>query len=128
MDTFLHTTAIFVDITDHPKRNTTVAVGKNVALTCKASGADNLKYQWMRMGKKTIPSRAIGVNSNTLIILNIMVDDSGEYKCVVSSGDTSVTSRPGTVSVFSVLSKLLAVSIMYFQAQHTITRIIIGSS
>ena len=75
-----------------------------VTLTCAASGADNLKYQWMRMGKKNIPSRARGVHSNTLIIPNIMVDDSGSYKCVVSSGNVNVTSKVGNVSV---LSKLL---------------------
>ena len=103
-DILFHTYVIFIDITVHPKMNTTVAVGTTVALTCNASGADNLKYQWMRMGKNTIPLRAIGVNSSTLIIPNIMVEDNGKYQCVVSSGDTSVTSRPGIVSVLSKLS------------------------
>ena len=56
------------------------------------------------MGKKTVPSRAIGVDSNTLIIPNVMISDSGLYKCVVSSGDVSVTSKVGNVSI---LSKLL---------------------
>ena len=79
-------------------------MGTKVTLTCAASGADNLKYQWMRMGKKTIPSRARGARSNTLIIPNIMVDDSGLYKCVVSRGDVTVISKVGDVSV---LSKLL---------------------
>ena len=79
MDTFVHTIVIFVDITVHPQRNMTVRIGTNVALTCDASGADNLKYQWMRMGEKAIPSRAFGVDKNSLIIPNIMVDDSGEY-------------------------------------------------
>ena len=111
MDTFVHIAVIFVDITINPEQNTTVAMGVNVTLTCNASGADNLKYRWIRMGRKAIPSRARGVNSNTLIIPNIMVEDNGDYKCVVTSGNTSVTSRPGTVSV---LSKLSAVSIMYF--------------
>ena len=69
----------------------------------------------MRMGKKTIPSRARGVRSNTLIIPNIMVEDNGKYKCVVSSGGISVTSKPGTASV---LGKLLTVSIMYFSCKH----------
>ena len=82
-------------------------MGTTVTLTCNASGADNLKYQWIRMGKKTMSSRARGVNSSTLIIPNIMVEDNGKYQCVVSSGDTSVTSRTGTVAV---LSKLLMVS------------------
>ena len=27
-------------------------MGTEVTLTCAASGADNLKYHWMRMGKK----------------------------------------------------------------------------
>ena len=93
----------FADITTDPK-NTTTAVGTDVTLSCNASGADNLRYQWIRMGKKTISSRAIGVDSNTMIIPNVMISDSGFYKCVVSSGDVSVISKVGNVSV---LSKLL---------------------
>ena len=96
---------IFVDITVNPKENTTAAEGTDVTLTCNASVADNLRYQWMRMGKKTISSRAIGLNSSTLIIPDITVEDNGNYYCVVSSGGISVTSNPGSVSV---LSKLLA--------------------
>ena len=61
LDTFLYTINIFVDITANPKMNLTVAMGTNAILTCNSTGADNLKYQWMRMGKKTIPSRAKGV-------------------------------------------------------------------
>ena len=78
-------------------------MGRDATLTCDASGADNLKYQWMRMGNKTIPLTATGVNSNTLVIPNITVDDSGQYKCVVSSGDVNVMSEYGTVSVLSKL-------------------------
>ena len=74
-------------------------MGRDVTLTCNASGADNLKYQWMR--NKTIPSTARGVNTSTLIIPNITVDDSGQYKCVVSSDDVNVTSEYGNVSVLS---------------------------
>ena len=111
LDTFLHTIIIFVDITANPKMNTTIAVGTNATLTCNASGADNLKYQWMRVGKKTIPSRARGVNSSTLFISNITIEDNGKYYCIASSGGINVTSRRGTVFV---LSKLLTVSIMYF--------------
>ena len=78
-------------------------MGRDVTLTCNASGADNLKYQWMRMENKTIPSTATGVNSNSLIIPSIRVDDSGQYKCVVSSGDVDVMSKYGMVSVLSEL-------------------------
>ena len=76
-------------------------MGRDVTLTCNASGADNLNYQWMRMGNKTIPSTVTGANSNTLIIPSIRVDDSGQYKCVVSSGDVDVMSEYGMVSVLS---------------------------
>ena len=93
----------FADITTNPE-DRIVAVGTNITLTCNASGADNLRYQWIRMGKKTIPSRARGVRSNTLIIPNIIVNDGGLYKCVVSTGNITVTSKVGYVSV---LSKLL---------------------
>ena len=92
----------FADITTNPK-DRTVAVGTKITLTCNASGADNLRYQWMRMGEKTIPSRARGVNSNTLIIPNITISDSGLYKCVVYSGNIDVTSKVGNVSVLSKL-------------------------
>ena len=91
---------ILPDITAHPK-DTIVGVGRDVTLTCNASGADNLKYQWMRMGNKTIPSTATGVNSNTLVIPSIKVDNSGKYKCVVSSGNVTVMSEYGAVSVLS---------------------------
>ena len=56
------------------------------------------------MRKKTVPSRAIGVDSNTMIIPNVMISDSGLYKCVVSSGDVRMISKIGNVSI---LSKLL---------------------
>ena len=49
----LHT--YFTDITTNPK-DTIAGVGRDVTLTCNASGADNLNYQWMRMGNKPIPS------------------------------------------------------------------------
>ena len=90
----------FTDITTNPK-DTIAGEGRDVILTCNASGADNLNYQWMRMGNKIIPSTATGVNSNTLIIPSIRVDDSGQYKCVVSSGDVDVMSEYGMVSVLS---------------------------
>ena len=90
----------FTDITTNPK-DTIAGVGRDVTLTCNASGTDILMYQWMRIGDKTIPSTATGVNSNTLIIPSIRVDDSGQYKCVVSSGDVDVMSEYGLLSVLS---------------------------
>ena len=94
----LHWLLYLTAIEAHPK-DTAVGVGRDVTLTCNASGADNLKYQWMRMGNETIPSTATGINSSSLIIPSIRVDDSGQYKCIVSSGDIEVVSKYGVVLV-----------------------------
>ena len=99
---YIYPLSCLVDITTNPE-DRIVAMGTKVTLTCNASGADNLRYQWMRMGEKTIPSRARGVSSSTLIIPNIMIDDSGLYKCIVTSGDVTVTSKVGNLSVLSKL-------------------------
>ena len=76
-----------------------VTVGTSVVLTCNATGADNLKYQWMRMGNKSISLQATGVNTNTLTINNITIGDSGKYQCVVSSDGATVTSECGALYV-----------------------------
>ena len=77
-------------------------MGTTITLTCSASGVDDVMYQWMRKGKM-IQSKATGVNTNRLVITNIEPDDSGEYRCTVSSGDVSVSSEYGTVSVLGEL-------------------------
>ena len=69
------------------------------------------------MGKKTIPLRAIGVDSSTLIIPNVMISDSGLYKCVVSSGDVSVISKVGNVSILSKLLIYNSFAYSYVQTQ-----------
>ena len=76
-------------------------VGATVTLSCNASGADNLKYQWTKMGNEpmTLQSQALGTNTNSLTINDVTVDDSGKYKCAVSSGNTTVFSKCGALSV-----------------------------
>ena len=92
----------FLDITTNPT-NVLVVVGTTVDLMCKASGANDLTYQWMRKGDESIPAKATGVNTRKLAIPNIALDNSGQYKCVVSSDGTSVSSEYGTVTVLSEL-------------------------
>ena len=88
-----------VGITTNPT-DVLTAVDSTISLTCAASGASNMMYRWMRKGKKMIPSQATGVATRTLVIPDIVMDDSGEYKCVASSSDVSVSSEHGTITVF----------------------------
>ena len=91
-----------VGITTNPT-DVLTAVGSTISLTCAASGASNVMYRWMRKGNKMIPSQATGVATRTLVIPDIVMDDNGEYKCVASSGDVSVSSEHGIVTVLGEL-------------------------
>ena len=59
----------------------------NISLTCEAEGAST--YRWERQ-YDSIPSSAIGVNTNTLMLINLQLKDAGQYRCVAtnSSGST----------------------------------------
>ena len=78
-------------------------MGSTISLTCAASGVSNVMYRWMRKGNKMIPSQATGITTHTLVIPDIVMDDSGEYKCVASSGDVSVSSEHRIVTVLGEL-------------------------
>ena len=78
-------------------------MGTTINLTCGASGASNLMYQWMREGDKNIPVKANGDNTRRLVVPNITLDDMGQYKCVVSSDGVSMNSEYGRVTVLSKL-------------------------
>ena len=86
------------DITSDPN-DVIAAIGTNVFLTCNATGADNLMYQWIRMGNDNTTLQATGVNTNTLTINNVTVDDSGKYRCIVSSGGANVISQCGALYI-----------------------------
>ena len=92
---------VFLAITTNPQDITT-AVGTTITLTCSSSDVNDVMYQWMRK-EKIIQSKATGANTNRLVITNIEPDDSGEYRCTVSSGDVSVNSEYGIVTVLGEL-------------------------
>ena len=59
----------------------------NISLTCEAEGAST--YRWERQ-YDSIPSGVIGMNTNTLTLINLKLQDAGQYRCVAtnSSGTT----------------------------------------
>jgi len=61
-----------------------------VRLTCKAKGA--VTYYWERQSG-SIPSGAIGVNTNMLIIISLQLEDAGNYRCVATNASGSSLSK-----------------------------------
>ena len=61
----------------------------NISLTCEAEEAS--AYRWERQ-YDGIPSGAIGVNTNTLILINLQLKDAGQYRCVAINGSGSTES------------------------------------
>ena len=64
--------------------------GKNVTLTCTSEGGPTLNYIWI------LPDDT-NVTSNMLSVNNVMMNDTGEYICIV-------TSEAGIASTSVILS------------------------
>jgi len=68
----------------------------NLSLNCKADGATS--YNWERQSG-SIPSGAIGVNTNTLTIINLQPEDAGSYRCVATNCNGRSNSQYARVNV-----------------------------
>ncbi|XP_065904619.1 basement membrane-specific heparan sulfate proteoglycan core protein-like isoform X2 [Dysidea avara] len=82
-------------ITIHPL-SYVITNNHNLSLTCKADGATS--YNWERQSD-SIPSGAIGVNTNTLTIINLQPEDAGNYRCVVTNDCVATYSNYAAISV-----------------------------
>ena len=63
----------------------------NMSMRCIPDQHD-LHYVWEKRNDN-LPSRAQGVHSSTLTIVNLKPKDSGEYRCVVSNSTGRIASE-----------------------------------
>lgn len=68
----------------------------NISLSCEADGASF--YSWERK-IDSIPSSAVGVNTNILTLVNLQLKDAGEYRCVATNGSGSTESDYATITI-----------------------------
>ena len=61
---------------------------------------NNFNYEWMKKDD-VLPSRAKGVKTSQMTIVNLKVKDSGDYKCVMSNSTGALSSNFTTVKVRS---------------------------
>ena len=71
----------------------------NLTMKCLPN-KNNFNYEWMKKDD-VLPSRAKGVKTSQMTIVNLKVKDSGDYKCVMSNSTGALGSNFTTVKVRS---------------------------
>src|SRR5262249_50189349 len=77
-----------------PPSSQTVPLGSLVTFAVQAAGPGPLRYQW-RSPNGVVPN----ATNRTYTIPAASFSDEGDYTVTVSSGGTSIASRPGTLTV-----------------------------
>ena len=85
-------------ITIHPQ-DEIVNVSDNVTFTCGASGSSVVTYKWSYNGNYIMddPGHIEGANTDTLMIINVLVTDWGMYSCEATNIVNNATSNEATL-------------------------------
>lgn len=83
-----------------PPMNRSVPSGSSVSFTVTAAGTDPFVYQWRRNGQKLASdSRITGTNSHVLSLNPALLDDAGNYDCLISNTCGSITSASALLTI-----------------------------
>ncbi|XP_065912585.1 clotting factor C-like [Dysidea avara] len=77
----------------------TVGQGTSVSLNCEAESFGDTFYHWQRVDGEVDTSRASGINSKQLTIINTVPSDTGSYICVTRNQDGETISREAIITV-----------------------------
>ena len=69
----------------------------NLTMKCLPN-KNNFNYKWIKKDG-VLPSRAQGVNTSQMTIVNLIPQDSGEYQCVMSNSTGTISSNFTTLHV-----------------------------
>ncbi len=87
-----------------------INVGNSTNLSCVAGGAGAVTFQWQRSNTNLIDdANFVGSQSNRLFIVDAIADNSGTFKCIVTSTTNSVVSSTVTSADVSVTVSAAAV-------------------
>ena len=70
---------------------------QQVSMKC-VPDTKGVNYNWEKR-YSTLPSRAQGVNTSNMIIVNLEPEDAGEYRCIISNNTGKIFSNYVSVSV-----------------------------
>jgi len=91
-------------ITQHPAAETLCGQGTAI-FSVVAEGTGTLSYQWQKGGIDLIDEgRLLGATTSMLTIYSTQVDDTGDYRCVVTGGCGTAMSNAATLTVEALVA------------------------
>ena len=74
-----------------------VNIAQNATFSCQAVGY-KIHYRWT-IGSGSFPSKVTGINTNTLVIPDVILSDGNIYICTVSNSKGTISSNPVKLTI-----------------------------